>query len=290
MRTIESVNSQNHDVELIVVDGGSTDGGLKILKDNNISNIKLISQSNKGVSSARNKGVEASSHDLIAFIDADDEWLPNYLDIIDDLVMKYPKAGAYATSFQYKYESKTVPKKANIHLKPPFIGIPDFFKCIREREFFCTSSIVLRKGIFNEIGGFKEDMWYGEDTDAWVRLALVSNIAYSSEVGMNYHQDEANRAMKLRRPVTNHFIDSVNEHLRTHPEVDPNLLSFANRHLCLVALKNIGNGYSKEARELLSRRPSNKEVGFVTLCYLLSISPRLVSSNLFKLWDLVRTN
>lgn len=290
MRTVNSVLAQGHEVEIIVVDDGSTDDGAKTLSSSNIKNIKLISQSNKGVSSARNRGIKECSNDLIAFIDADDEWLPNYLDMIDNLVTIFPDAGAYATSFQYKYADRTVPKKNNVLLKHPFIGIPDFFKCIRNRELFCTSSIVVRKEVIEQIGGFDEGMWYAEDTDTWVRLALVSDIAYDSRVGINYYQDQAGRTMRLRKPVTRHLIDSVNEYIKVQPDINEDLLSFVNRHLCLVVLKNIGYGYPQEARALLSRRPSNKAMGFIAMCYLLSVIPSSISSIMMQIWDMIRTN
>lgn len=290
LRAVRSALSQEHEVEIIVVDDGSSDGGADLVRGLNDPSIRIVSQENRGVSSARNRGVRESTQALVAFLDADDEWLNDYLDIIDGLVERFPEAGAYATSFQYVYGDRLVRKGENSQVKHPYSGVPDFFACVRERELFCTGSIVVRKEAFLGIGGFDEGMWYGEDTDAWVRLALNARIAYDSAVGMNYYQDASNRAMTLKRPITRHFIDSVNEYRKTHPQVDENLLSFANRHLCLVVIKDIGNGFSREARRLLSRRPSNKELHLIVMCYGLSLLPRFVSSSLFRAWNDMRTN
>lgn len=289
-RAIDSVMAQGHEVEVIVVDDGSTDEGPRLVERRASPSLRLVRQPNSGVSAARNKGIREASNGLVALLDADDEWLPGYLDVIDGLVDRYPEAGAYATSFQYKYADKVSPKKENSDLKHPYVGVPDFFKCVKEREFFCAGSVVLRKEVMTGIGGFNEDMWYSEDTDAWVRLALVAKFAYDSTVGMNYYQDVADQAMKLKRPVTKHLIDSVNEYARTHSEVDADLLSFANRHMCLVALRNVSNGYRQEARGLLSRRPSDKALVFVALCYLLSYMPLSFSSALNRMWNTMRTD
>ena len=98
-RAINSVLNQTiKDFELIVVNDGSDDGSEKIIERFNDERIRLISQENKGVSAARNTGIIRSKHEFIAFLDADDEWLPDHLETISLLINKFPKAKAYATA------------------------------------------------------------------------------------------------------------------------------------------------------------------------------------------------
>ena len=81
-RTINSVLNQTYqNFEIIVVDDGSTDKSLSVVKTIKDKRIKVFSQKNLGVSNARNKGIKQSKGNYIAFLDADDEFLPRYLDL-----------------------------------------------------------------------------------------------------------------------------------------------------------------------------------------------------------------
>lgn len=99
-RTLNSALSQTKlPGEIIVVDDGSTDGGGEIVQQMNNPLIRLVTQENKGVSVARNVGISLAKGELIAFLDADDEWKPRFLEVISDMRRLYPQAGAYASAF-----------------------------------------------------------------------------------------------------------------------------------------------------------------------------------------------
>lgn len=91
-RSLTSVMRQEFtDFEVIVIDDGSTDNGRDIILSNfQDSRIKVIPQQNAGVSAARNRGVTESHGDYIAFLDADDEWHPQYLSYIVRAISRYP--------------------------------------------------------------------------------------------------------------------------------------------------------------------------------------------------------
>ncbi|MCK9335617.1 MAG: glycosyltransferase family 2 protein, partial [Candidatus Cloacimonetes bacterium] len=100
-RAIDSIFSQTiHNYELIIVDGGSTDGSLDVIKKYETDpRYNLIHQVSKGISGARNEGISSATAELITFLDADDVWLPHYLEMIMKLNLKYPKAGIFATAY-----------------------------------------------------------------------------------------------------------------------------------------------------------------------------------------------
>lgn len=82
-RALRSIAAQTvSGYEVIVVNDGSTDDGEKVVRGMNNPHVRIINQENKGVSAARNRGVGEAENDLVAFLDADDEWNPDFLETI----------------------------------------------------------------------------------------------------------------------------------------------------------------------------------------------------------------
>ena len=99
-KAVFSVLNQSYPhFELIVIDDGSYDGSIKVVENIKDTRIKLFKQSNGGVSSARNKGIEIAKYDLIAFLDADDWWGDNYLESMLKLILKYPDVSIYGPRY-----------------------------------------------------------------------------------------------------------------------------------------------------------------------------------------------
>jgi len=100
-RALSSVLKQTmQDFEIIVVDDGSTDRGAQKVRMMEDHRIKLMQQPNRGVSAARNVGVQEAKTDIVAFLDADDEWTSEFLETILHLRDVYPGAGLYATAYE----------------------------------------------------------------------------------------------------------------------------------------------------------------------------------------------
>ena len=197
-RAIKSILKQTiQDFEIIIIDGGSEDEGPKIVKNFNDSRINFLIQSGKGVSNARNEGTKFAKYDFIAFLDADDEWMPTHLGTIQSLIEKFPGAGMFTTAYKNQYADGTL-KWANYQYIPdrPWEGIlPDYFRSGAIGEYpVWTSVVVIPKKIFYEMGGFPEGYWYGEDADLFGKIALKYPVAFSWEFGATYHYDTLNRA------------------------------------------------------------------------------------------------
>ena len=181
-RAIQSVLGQTcGDFELVIVDDGSTDEGAKVVESFNDRRIRSIHQQNAGVSAARNRGVAEARADLIAFLDADDEWKPDYLEAIISLRERFPHAAAWTTTFDMVSPSGILQSWAGtiqILEGNSSEGIIDYFS--RKGDPFYSSSITIQKDAFLSIGGFPVGFIRGEDNDTWLRLALKYPIAWSS--------------------------------------------------------------------------------------------------------------
>ena len=171
--TIESVISQmyNEQIEIIIVNDGSNDGCEKIVEEmivNNQTNriIKLINKLNGGVSSARNIGIKEASGEYIAFLDSDDEWHPQKLELVleafQDSKINFLGHGHilknnFKQTFQFKQPSKI-----------------SFAKLLL-KNFAVTPSIVIQKDLCEY---FNENMSHTEDHELWLRIALKTDVHY----------------------------------------------------------------------------------------------------------------
>lgn len=198
-RALQSVlNQAIEDLEIIVVEGGSTDNGPEVVRSFGDSRIKIIPQSKKrpGVSAARNIGVDEARSDFIAFLDADDEWMPTHLETLLRLKRNISEAGLYCAAYKIcEKNGKIRDVRIGGVPPPPWEGvIPSFFRTVALAENPSWTSVVgMRKEVFQEIGGFPEDVWYGEDTYLWGLIALKYPIAFSWNIGAIYHQNSVNR-------------------------------------------------------------------------------------------------
>lgn len=186
-RCIDSVLAQTRqNFEIIVVDDGSTDRGPEVVRAMKDSRIRLIQKENGGASSARNRGALEASFDFLAFLDADDEYLPRHLEVVEDLVVRYPQAEAYGTACWFLKTNGSVRYVANRRaLNGRYEGmVTNFFR--GGHILWCCSGVV-RRDIFNQVGGFDPQLKNGQDQDLWFRIAAVSSFAYTNDPQVIWH-------------------------------------------------------------------------------------------------------
>jgi len=183
VRCIDSILSQSYGCfEIIVVNDGSTDDSVEILKSwysDRIKNgqIRLIEQENEGVSAARNKGAQIASHDCVCFLDADDEWMPEFLERMKQLIADFPLADLYCLAHKVcKFGRKSfVPRHG---LPFGYRGyIEDFFDASARGSVANSSKVCVRSDALMKIGGFPVGVVAGEDLYVWIRLALNGLVA-----------------------------------------------------------------------------------------------------------------
>jgi len=260
-RTIQSVlNQTEQNFEIIVVDGRSTDEGPKIVKSFGDPRILFFAQVGSGVSSARNEGISHSRSNFIAFLDADDEWMPDHLETLLRLREAHPEAGAYTTAYLVNCPN-TGTKMANFHAIPgkPWEGlIPSYFQSAALGSPPVWTSVVgIPKQILEDKGGFNTDTWWGEDSDLWGRIALKYPIAFSWEGIGIYHMDASNRACNRTEPVEeNIFVHTAKEAIEVGevlPQMQEDLLEYVARKHLETAWLNLQAQNPKLARTNLKK-------------------------------------
>jgi glycosyltransferase involved in cell wall biosynthesis len=195
-QAVSSVLAQTfQDFELIVVDDGSIDGGGDIVRRFTDPRIRLIVQNNSGVSAARNRGIQEARCDLVAFLDADDEWLPCFLETVMGLRARHPQAGMYATAYRYSQGGES--------WRPAFSGcgalvqgglLEDYFRAALGPAPVWSSAVMIPKPVLAEVQHFPVGVRRGEDLQTWAAIALRYRVAWSPVDGAIYNLDASNRA------------------------------------------------------------------------------------------------
>lgn len=193
LETLESVLAQTAPAaEVIVVDDGSTDGGADCVLDLGLPSVRLLRQTNAGVSAARNAGVQAARGDWVAFLDADDRFAPGHLAVLRRLADQFPEAGMLATGY--------CRLSADGRREPVALGfgpglLDDFYGRWSRLTFTFTSAICIRAVVMRSQSiSFPLGERLGEDQDVWFRMAEAAPVAYAGTTLVDYRLDVSGSA------------------------------------------------------------------------------------------------
>ena len=216
--TIRSVLDQScQDLEVLVVDDGSADGSLALAERFASDRVHIIRQENQGVSVARNTGIEHASGEFICFLDADDQWRPEYLATIDALTEQYPESDIFVTAYAVNMGGGKV--HYSTRLEPETGCLPSYWLTLaRGYDFVWTSATVIRRETLIRAGLFKPGEKIGQDLDMWARVARINpRVAYSNHICVDYNRAaEQNARTRVRVAWAGAFLRDLEEEL-----VDP---------------------------------------------------------------------
>jgi glycosyltransferase involved in cell wall biosynthesis len=167
-------------VEIIVVDDGSADGSVEAAREAGATQV-LSDGTNHGPGGTRNRGIQAASGDLVAFLDADDRWLPEHLDRSAGCLEQHPDADISFSGYRLF---------GNTHLELPSQVEPgralDLSVELLDVNHVLQSAAVARRSALLAVGGYDESRRYSEDFELWLRLSLTSKFVATGAITVEY--------------------------------------------------------------------------------------------------------
>lgn len=267
-KALRSVFAQTYtDYEIIVVDDGSKDDSATIAErvlTESAAPYQLIRQENAGVSMARNNGVARSHGDYLCFLDADDWWDPAFLEEMSKLIVEFPDAGIYGTSYTIVNETKHKTRVAPIGVEPGFEKDYINYCQVYAKTLampLTSISVAIPRATFDEMEGFPQGIKLGEDFLLWIRIALKHKVSFLNKPLAYYNQD-SNPAWR----GTGHLTEPIAHMLWNLPltemeeKDDPDYKSLIDNLRTYSLLPYyLSKTYRKEARKELAKVDWSKQ-------------------------------
>lgn len=266
-RALDSVLGQTfEDFEIIVVDDGSSDAGPAIVKGYNGNKVKLIRQRNAGPGAARNRGLAESKSSLVAFLDADDEWMPHFLEKNIKALQKNPDCDVAAAAYYLGSERRNI--SAEFRRRGMNDGVWKLNNNISDDELknsiyiLHSSSTVCKKNIIEKYGGFytADNCKLGEDYYLWLQVMFNHAIFRILEPLWWFHTEASelhttNSAAQMLHPI---YKDIEPIRKQCPPNYSHLLEKLLAQYALQLAHENIFHGHIENARYLVENFPLMK--------------------------------
>ena len=237
--TLKSLLDQDfRDFEVIIINDGSTDESEKIVLGFDDPRIRYFSQINQGVALARNHGFEKATARYIAFLDADDFWHPDFLEVMHQYILRLPDQKVFASAIEIG-TSKTIFEPGYSIKKTGDYAIVDYFEASVKESVIWTSSAVFERSVFEQAGTFDPKIKISEDTDLWIRIGLLFPVVFIWKVLARYVYDESS----ISRSADYLFRDESFTKYENEEKQHPKLKKFLdlNRFSAAIKSKLIGD-------------------------------------------------
>lgn len=214
---LNSLLAQTHKrMEIFVIDDGSTDNTAKVMAGYADTTV-YVRQARSGPSNARNRGIAAATGEYVAFLDADDIWLPSKLEKQLRALQQCPEAGlVYSRGVDF---CNRTGKELRVYPKTMHSGM--LFDLLLATHLLLLSSVVVRTQILKELGGFDESLTTAEDTHLYLRIARNYRIMGISDILVKRRIHDRNLSNLVDVDIgTLSCLDRI---VRLFPETDPEI-------------------------------------------------------------------
>ncbi len=201
---VDSVLGQSYaDFELIVVDDGSTDSSVSVVAGSRDGRIRLLAQANAGPGAARNRGLGVARGEYVAFLDADDEWEPEFLDLAVAALDSHPECGAWVSGRAVgPARASQGPRNRRMGLTGGPWRLPHQTrpKALKFYVDFCHSScVVARRSLVQRYGGYYDAgrSTYGEDSYLWLTFVMNHPLYVDPEPRIWFHTEHSSLGSAL---------------------------------------------------------------------------------------------
>ncbi len=292
-KAIDSVLAQTYPAhEIIVVDDGSTDGTRQALQPY-MNSIVYVYQKNAGEPAARNTGIRHATGEYLAYLDADDLWLPDKLQLQMKYFAAHPECKVVYTDMM-TFDSSGVLVQSVRASRGRIYQSGKIFPYLFRETLFGSGSVVFRKDCCDIVGLFDERFLVGSDYEMWLRMARYFEFGYVDKPLLMYRQHSEMSTQTLGQVPQDGMpwqAKVLNRILELYPEIRGELGdSFINRRMAVpyiwLGRTWMNRGNHLEARKLfagaLQRAPWSLRYRLIYLCTFLSPSALSKVTNLYR--------
>jgi glycosyltransferase involved in cell wall biosynthesis len=218
-QTLDSVFAQTlRDVELIVIDDGSTDGTPTVLRNIDNRRLSVLRQANSGVSAARNAGLALARAPYIFFLDADDVLVPDALRrMVATLDDNPDRVACFAHHIRIAEDGAELTRRTDLPLK--MFPAKDTLRNLVTKNFIVCGAICIRTDAARQVRGFNSELKWGEDWEFWCRLAALADfVAMPNDIVLMYRQHGGSANFRWRNSPIRPDYKAI-EAVYSHPAI-----------------------------------------------------------------------
>ena len=258
-RALNSVLSQTYqNFEVVVVDDGSTDEGPDVVRESSDPRVRLIQQANAGPGAARNRGVQETQAPYLAFLDADDEWMPRFLEVYVECLRRHPDCDAVIGPTFFgpeKIDRSAVWQRMGIKEGVWSLGTdPTWENLSRMMDLFSVPAAMYRSPVVDRYGGFysKDKCRFSEDRYLWLQVVLNHRVFILMKSLFWYHTEDSQLYPPSMYSKPGFIPPVLTDPDGIRRNCPSQFMPILQKYLCHVALRTLNeNAYTSQASRVI---------------------------------------